>query len=183
MSKIIPYHKTSWGHWNNYIAGLANSATGVGGKVQWRLLSTERPPSLSFKFLAAKRLFWKAVYLFNSSVLLNPIHLVAYKNPQSLICRPAAQPAPPHCTLLSLLFSFSLGYLARICSEFNLINYSPAPSYINVIYQRQWNELLLSIGQLFPHHTFDVSFQTSVVHIVEVLKKQSLSNEVSKYAV
>ena len=54
--------------------------------------------------MAAKSLFWKAVYLFNSSVLLNPIHLVAYKNPQSLICSLAVQPAPPHCTLLSLLF-------------------------------------------------------------------------------
>lgn len=127
-------------------------------KFQWRLLSTERPPSLSFKLVAAKSLFWRAVYLVNSSVLLNPIHLVAYKNLQSLICSLAAQLAPPHCTLLSLLFSFWLGYLAHICSEFNLINYSPAPSYINISYQRQSNELLLSIGQLFPCHTFDISF-------------------------
>lgn len=127
-------------------------------KVHWRLLSTERPPSPSFTLLAAKSLFWKAVHLSNSSVLLNPISLVAYRNPQSLIFSPAAQPAPSHCTSLSLLFSFSLGYLARICSEFNLINYSPAPSHINIIYQGQRNELLLSIGRLFPCYTFDISF-------------------------
>lgn len=46
-------------------------------------------------------------------VKVNSIHLEACKNPQSLICSLAEQPAHSHCTLLSLFFSFSLGYLAH----------------------------------------------------------------------
>lgn len=105
---------------------------------------------MSSKLVVTKSLFWKSVYICNSSTLLNLIHLVAYKNPQSLICSLAAQPAPSHCTLLSLLFSFFLGYLARICSEFNLINYRLAPSCISTINRRQRNELPLPLGRLFP---------------------------------